>query len=318
MTAALVLLAYAALLATIAATALGRAGWTLRTPRLGILAWQALSLSVLGSVLLAGAMAYATRGDGAGRCGPASHWPCPPGMSPYDVALSAGTLIVVALVVARVVWCLVATRFTAARRRHDQLDALAVLGRTDDRLGVTLVEHDTPSAYCLSGRRGRIVVTTGALRALDERSLTAVLDHERAHLAQHHHLFRMTAEALARAFPFVPVFTIGRDEIARLTELAADDAAASRSGRLTVAAALLDLAEATATTAPALTAGGPTTASRAQRLIRGERRVGRVRILLGLAAAFVVLAVPAAAVAASVPTAPATGCCTALHGPAQP
>jgi Zn-dependent protease with chaperone function len=321
MIAALALLCYAVLLGTAGARVLGRAAWPRRAPRLAILAWQALSLSVIGSVLLAGVLAeMAAARDGASRrCGPPSHWPCSPATTPAGLALAIAAAIVVVTVTVRVVWCLARTHAAAAGQRNRQLDALAVLGRADDRLGVTLIDHAAPSAYCLPGRHGRIVVTTAALTALDEHHLAAVLAHERAHLRQRHHLIRTTAEALSRAFPRVPAFTMAREQIGRLSELAADDAAVRHSGRLTVAAALLALAEAAApgtpAPAPALTAGGATAATRAHRLITGARPLGRTRVLLGLAAAALVVSAPAVAAAASVPAAPNTACCTTAAAP---
>ena len=316
MIAALALLGYAVLLATAGAGVLRRAGWPRRAPRLAILAWQALSLSTIGSVLLAGVLIElaAASVDAARRCGAPAPWPCSPAMTPAGLALAIAAAMVLVTVTARVIWYLTRTYAAALGRRNRQLDALAVLGRPDDRLGVTLIDHAAPSAYCLPGRHGRIVVTTAALTALDEHHLGAVLAHERAHLRQRHHLIRTTAEALSRAFPWVPAFTMAREQIGRLSELAADDAAARQSGRLTVAAALLALAEATAATpatpAPALTAGGPTAATRAHRLITGAHPLGRTRVLLGLAATALVVSAPAVAAAASVPTAPHTACCT--------
>ncbi|GAB2822146.1 hypothetical protein GCM10027176_28190 [Actinoallomurus bryophytorum] len=316
MIAALALLGYAVLLATAGAGALGRASWPRRAPRLAILAWEALSLSTIGSVLLAGVLVElaATSDDAARRCGAPAPWPCAPATTPAGLALAIAAAIAISAVTGRVVWCLARTYAAAAGKRNHQLDALAVLGRPDDRLGVTLVDHAAPSAYCLPGRHGRIVVTTAALTALDEHHLAAVLAHERAHLRQRHHLIRTTAEALSRAFPRVPAFTMAAEQIGRLSELAADDAAAKHSGRLTVAAALLALAEAAApgapAPAPALTAGGTTAATRAHRLITGTRPLGRTRVLLGLAATALVISAPAVAAAASVPAAPNTACCT--------
>jgi Zn-dependent protease with chaperone function len=324
MIAAPALLGYAVLLATVGAGVLRRAAWPRRAPRLAILAWQALSLSTIGSVLLAGVLIElaAASDDAARRCGAPAPWPCSPDTTPAGLALAIAAAIVVITVTARVIWCLTRTYAAAAGRRNRQLDALAVLGRPDDRLGVTLIDHAAPSAYCLPGRHGRIVVTTAALTALEEHHLGAVLAHERAHLRQRHHLVRTTAEALARAFPRVPAFTMAREQLGRLSELAADDAAARQSGRLTVAAALLALAEATAATpattpvpAPALTAGGPTSATRAHRLIAGARPLGRTRVLLGLAAAALVVSAPAVAAAAAVPAAPNTACCTTTAAP---
>jgi Zn-dependent protease with chaperone function len=310
MTGTLSLLGYAVLLATAGTAVLRRAGWTRRAPRLAILCWYALSLSIIGSVLLAGVTAAvsATRDGGTARaCHAPSHWPCAPPTTPAGVVLAIVIAAAALAVIARIAWCLATTCAAAGRRRGDQLDALAVLGRADDRLGVTVIDHAAPAAYCLPGR---VVVTTAALAALDDRGVAAVIAHERAHLSQRHHLMRTTAQALVQAFPHVRAFAVAREEIGRLAELAADDAAAKRSGPLTVAAALLALAEAAPVPAPALTAGGTTAAARARRLIAGERPLGHTRVLLGLAAAALVLSAPVAAVAALAPAAPSAACCT--------
>jgi Zn-dependent protease with chaperone function len=313
----LLVLGYAVVLATVGTALLRRAGWARRAPRLAILAWYALSASIIGSVLLAALTIAldATRGGVSRPCDAPGGWSC----SPAAGGVPAIAALLVALIVAlRVIWCLTRVYAAARGQRRHQLDALAVLGRADARLGVTVVEHAAPAAYCLPGR---VVVTTAALNALDDEGLAAVIAHERAHLRQRHHLMRMTAQALAEAFPYLRAFQIARDEIGGLAELAADDAAAKRTGRLTVAAALLTLAEANPAPAPAktpaLTAGGTSAAARARRLIAAERPLGGVRVLLGLAAAALVLAAPAAAIAASVPSAPDAGCCTTaqpIHG----
>jgi beta-lactamase regulating signal transducer with metallopeptidase domain len=310
LTVTLLLLGYAVVLVTAGATVLRRARWTRRAPRLAIVAWYVLSVSAVGAVLLAalGIAVDAAREGPARPCDAPATWSCSPTAAgaPALVALAVALLLVL-----RVAWCVSRVYAAARGRRHQQLDALAVLGRADDRLGVTVVEHTVPAAYCLPGR---VVVTTAALDALDDEGLTAVIAHERAHLRQRHHLLRMTAQALAEAFPHVPGFAVARDEIGRLAELAADDSAARRSGRLTVAAALLTLAEASPVPAraPALTAGGTTAAARARRLIAGERPLGRVRVLLGLTAAALVLAAPVAAITTTTPP-PSAGCCTTTH-----
>ena len=54
MTATVVLLGYALLIATAGSGLLRRSGWTDRSPRLGVLAWQTLTGSVLAAVILAG------------------------------------------------------------------------------------------------------------------------------------------------------------------------------------------------------------------------------------------------------------------------
>jgi len=133
--------------------------------------------------------------------------------------------------------------------------------------------------------------------------LHAVLGHEQAHLSQRHHLVLTLAELLETAFGRVGLFAAAHAEIARLVEMAADDAAIRHSDRLTLASALLTLASGRAP-APALGAGGTTAAQRIRRLIESPRParnsaeaamavVGRAS---GLATAVGLIAVPAMAV----------------------
>lgn len=67
------------------------------------------------------------------------------------------------------------------------------------------MEHLEPAAYCVAGRYPTVILTTGALRALDPDQLDAVLAHERAHLAGHHHrLLALTPAMVALALGRVP------------------------------------------------------------------------------------------------------------------
>ena len=154
----------------------------------------------------------------------------------------AGGLLAVA-VLGRVTW-VYGSAATAARRcraAHD--DVLAVIARPGPAADVRIIDNDHPAVYCLPGHR-RIVVTTGALTRLDSGQLDAVLAHERAHLSERHHLLLALATALARAFPAVRFFAVAAQQITYLVEVAADDAAVRRAPRLTVAAALLAVANA--------------------------------------------------------------------------
>ncbi len=63
-----------------------------------------------------------------------------------------------------------------------------------------------------------------------------------ARLAERHDLVLAWTSALARAFPRIPLLRGGRREVARPVELCADDAAAARTDRLTVAEGLLTVA----------------------------------------------------------------------------
>ena len=120
-----------------------------------------------------------------------------------------------------------------------------------------VLDDPRPAAYCVAGRPAAIVLTSGALAVLDPLQLGAVLAHERAHLAHGDHLLHTLTQGLAAAFPGVPLFARGAAEVARLTEMSADDTAARASGRPALVAALLAIA--TGTAAPGTAgAGAPT------------------------------------------------------------
>src|SRR5487761_1426473 len=151
----------------------------------------------------------------------------------------------------------------------------------------------------MSGARRPVVVTTAALRILDDTQLAAVLAHERAHQAGRHHLLVALAALPAAAFPLMTAFRRARDEVARLAELAADDTAAARSPRLAVAEALLALSSGPVVPS-ALGAGGSTAAARIRRLIAAPDPLSRAATTAGTFAVaalstlpLILLAVPA-------------------------
>jgi peptidase M48-like protein len=153
-------------------------------------------------------------------------------------------------------------------------------------------------AYCVPGRPATIVLSSGALAVLDSAQLTAVLAHERAHLAGRHHLLISLTRGLSASFPAVPLFTQGPGEVARLAEMCADDAAARRAGRGTLVAALLAMGTGTAVPAAALAATGGATLTRVQRLLDPPRRARRARCGVALMAMTLWLAVMPVLVAA--------------------
>ncbi len=294
----LLLAGYAVAVAAAATWWLPRASWPQRAPRLGIAVWQALTVAVVASALLAGLVL-------AIPCLRVwADWPSLRAwlMSARAQYASAGGAIagttgwVLTLgVLGRLAWSTgtVVTGSRRSRARHDEV--LAVVGRRGLVPGMVLLEDDRPAVYCVPGRR-RIVFTTGALRRLDSSQLDAVLAHERAHLAGLHHLMIILAGGLRAAFPHVPFFAAAASQISCLVEMAADDAATRRAPRLTLAGALLTLAAARVP-AGALAAGGTTGARRIRRLIDSPRPVSRRR----RAATSVLALIAAPAVAFSAP-----------------
>ncbi|MBC2644906.1 MULTISPECIES: M56 family metallopeptidase [unclassified Rhodococcus (in: high G+C Gram-positive bacteria)] len=148
-------------------------------------------------------------------------------------------------------------------RTHRHARMARVIGRRLTGSDAVVVETADRLAYCVAGRPHTIVVTTGALTALDPDQLEAVLAHERAHLTGRHHLLLAAARGLAAALPRMRLFRDGAVEIARLLEMCADDIAARDHGRRTLLGGLLAL---TGAPAGALGAGGEDVLARADRL----------------------------------------------------
>ena len=185
--------------------------------------------------------------------------------------------------------------------RHAHTARLA--GVPQPALAAVLLEHPQPAAYCVAGRQPTVVLTTGALQALSPDQLQAVLAHERAHLAGHHHRLLALARIGRRALPFLPLTREADVQVARLIELHADDAATRTSDPVPLAAALVVLATAAASPAPALAAAATDTVQRIQRLLHPAAPLSRVRqqllraVASALALAPVLLALTPAVVA---------------------
>lgn len=270
MTASVALIAYAVLAGTFGASVLRRTHWAERAPRLGIVAWQALSGSLVASVVLAGLSlalpVSLVTSDLAGLLDTCVMLLRAQYSTPGGAVVSTVGLLASLVVLGRVAKCSVGSWRTARAGRVRQLTQLSLIARPDDEPDVVVLDHASCAAYCIPGRAGRIVITTAAQDALDPEQLSAVVAHERAHLRGRHHLAIQCAVSLRAAFPFVPAFRHAEDQVARLTEMAADDAAAHTVDRLTLATALVRLAEGS-TPAGALGAGGSTALVRVRRLV---------------------------------------------------
>jgi Zn-dependent protease with chaperone function len=153
-----------------------------------------------------------------------------------------------------------------------------------------VLDAPQPIAYCVPGRPATIVLSSGALDVLDPAQLAAVLAHERAHLAGRHHLLITLTRGLGASFPAVPLFTQGPQEVARLAEMCADDAAARHSGRPTLIAALLAMGTGSAVPVAALAAASCAITARLQRLLEPPGRSRRASYGLALVIVTLLLA----------------------------
>jgi Zn-dependent protease with chaperone function len=205
MIATALLLIYAVLAGSAAAYRLRRARWPLRSPRLGILAWQALSASVVLATFLAGATVAvpivpisAKLADVVDACWLAirEQYSTPGGAA----VASLGVLLMLA-VAGRLGFVLAVEWVATSRRRRHQRRSLLLVARRHAVTGALVLPHPTSAVYCLPGRRGVIVCTSAAIATLSVHQLNAVLAHERAHLHARHHLVLTAAASLRTAFP---------------------------------------------------------------------------------------------------------------------
>ena len=279
-TVAAVLVAYAAGLGILGPRMLGRAKWTARAPLLAIVTYLAAGWSVIAALGLAGLTlavhATALGGGLSDLIGACVHRLQATYGTPGGATVAGLGLTLAGAVAARTALTAM-THFRAAGRqalRHAQTARL--VGHPEPALGAVLVEHSQPAAYCVAGRQPTVILTTGAVQALDPGQLDAVLAHERAHLAGRHHWLVAMARIGREVLPFLPLMRDAEEQVARLVELHADDAATRARDPRLLATALVVLAT-PGSPAPALAAGATDSVQRIHRLLGPSEPLGRVR-----------------------------------------
>ncbi|MEV0453177.1 M56 family metallopeptidase [Streptomyces sp. NPDC050600] len=296
----LALLALGVLTAVVAPRLLSRADWAEREPVVALWVWQCVVAAVLLSFALsmtfsASAAWQAVRGQ---LFAPAPHAV----IEAYELGASRPWSAVLAvLLAAGGLWtgAMLGREIGQARARRKlrrrELLVRAPLVPGEEATGgdrLVILEGERADARWLpGGRTPRLVVTTGALRRLKGRQLDAVLAHEQGHARARHDWLLHCSAALADGFPGVPVFAAFRGEMHRLVELAADDVASRRFGRLTIALALVELNEDRGVfgPGPAPHAGLP---QRVDRLLTATPRLTAARRLRLTAAAALVPVLP--------------------------
>lgn len=296
MIAPLTLIGFALALALVGPWLLRRSSWPDRSPRVGIAAWQALSISLVVTVFLAGialavpAMPWTT--DLAELLRACAMVLREQYSTPGGAVVSATGAVAALTVLGRVGYCLTSGLLGAARTRKRQLAALSIIARPHHNYDALIIDHPTAAAYCLPGRGRSIVLTSSTLAALDHNQLAAVVAHERAHLRGHHHLILAVADALQRSFPGITAFREAQAALGRLVEMLADDTAARGGDRLTVATALVRLGEHAMMPAAALGAGGESAVTRVRRLVAPARPLGTRRTMVAVLATGALLFLP--------------------------
>ncbi|OAH10441.1 M56 family metallopeptidase [Streptomyces jeddahensis] len=244
------LLLLGTLTAVIAPRLLARSDWAEREPVVALWVWQCVVAAVLlccalSMTLSAAAAWQAVRGHvfapapnsvvAAYTLGVSEPW-----AAATAVLLAGGGVWTAAMLTREIA----RARARRRKRRAELLVRAPLLPGEEpgsDRLVV--LEGERPDAWWLPGAAPQLVITTAALRRLKGRQLDAVLAHEQGHAQARHDWLLHCSAALANGFPQVPVFAAFRYEMHRLVELAADDVASRRFGRLTIALALVELNE---------------------------------------------------------------------------
>jgi len=229
-TAAAVLLAYAACVGALGSRMLGRARWMARAPLLAILTYLAAGWPVVAALGLAG-LSLAVHATALG--GGLSHLTgaCVLRLralyaTPGGAAVAGLGLTLAGAVLARAALTAITHLRATGRQALRHAQTARLVGVPEPALGAVVLDHRQPHAYCVAGRHPTVVLTTGALQALDPDQMEAVLAHERAHLAGHHHVLLAMARIGRQVLPFMPLLRDADAQVARLVELHADDAAA--------------------------------------------------------------------------------------------
>ncbi|WP_446666891.1 M56 family metallopeptidase [Flexivirga sp. B27] len=252
-----------------------------RVPGPALLLWQAISLSaIFASVCLAPLAILQTVRDGRQIPEPEA-----------NVPLLIVGLFISGLIIARLLLQghRIGRSLRASRREHAELVDLLGDPRSEAPYpaAVTVLAHPTPTAYCIPGRRQRVVLTDSTIHALPEDELAGVLAHERAHLRLRHDLVLEFFTVLHTAVPRAIRSDRGMREVRLLIELLADRAACRSVGPVAVARGLVHLAGGPHPDATLGIGGAP--AARRMELLADQRPHRALATIVLCAAALVLL-----------------------------
>ena len=294
------LLLAAILLGTLSLTLVGpaslwlaRASWVSRGPRAAVILWQCIGLSAIASGI----------GAGLAVAGNRYHASFATGLHDLVTSLFGGhplqglgmpnalglTLAADLFIVLFACFGSLVVGTVRSRARHRRL--LNLLARpSSDYPGTDLIEDNRPVAYCLPGRRPRIVVSEGTLRLLSTPQTQAVIEHERGHAHEHHGLVMLPMGGVQKLFAWVPYAQVAPREIAALLEMAADDYSTRRNDPINLAAALVRMASSDHVPSCAFGVSANAVPKRVHRLLQDGRTSKSAALACGLGAGVVISA----------------------------
>jgi Zn-dependent protease with chaperone function len=225
---------------------LGRARWPRRDPLVALVCWQAIGLagglSIIGALLVHGLAPW-------GHSLPEAWWSWvrrEPATDPIRGDHWV-TMTLAAVLAAELLGVLLLSWWRTARARRRHRDLLELVVQPAASPDTRLLEHPAPVAFCIPGAKPLLVLSSGMVEELADDELAAVVAHERAHLAEHHHLLLLPFVAWEAALPVLPAAGRAHAAVRELVEMRADDVALrSLDGaepRRTLARAIITAAE---------------------------------------------------------------------------
>lgn len=234
---------------------LGRASWPSRSPAVALILWQAIALagglSMLGALVTFGLDPFGDDLISASRAFVDYLFGSPAIVPrPWHLLALSGALLLGGHLVANLI--LTIARSELQRRRHAHLIEL-LSTPIADMPDARLIDSPAPVAYCLPGALGSVTVfSAGLLELLDPAELSAVIEHEKAHVSQRHDVVLVAFRAWHSSLPWFPIAFRAEREVALLIEMLADDRA-----RRVVSAPVLARAIALVGSGSALTGASP-------------------------------------------------------------
>ncbi|MEN3304381.1 MAG: hypothetical protein V7603_583 [Micromonosporaceae bacterium] len=161
--------------------------------------------------------------------------------TPFPTTLAIGCALLTLLAVGRTVT-------VGTLRLRSLLAARGSCRRLGSPGSLVVIDHDQPDAFATPGPSGRIVITTGLLRALTPDQRRALLAHEASHIAHQHAWWLFGSAVTSAANPLLAPMSRA---VAHVVERWADeDAAREVTDRKLVALTIARAALLTRTTDP--------------------------------------------------------------------
>ena len=201
---------------------LAGAEWPTRAPRAAVMLWQVIGLTASFAAVGAGlAVAviplHAGLLPGVDRLIVSAGHP----LAALNVYEALG-LAMATYVTGELTGGFVVTLARTLRHRANHRRILDLVGQRNDVVpGTVVLDHPEAVAYCVPGLRPRIVLSAGALGALDASELDAVVAHERGHTHARHDLVMLPLASLIGPFRWVPYARLAPRSVSALLEMAA-------------------------------------------------------------------------------------------------